>query len=189
MSKKTEEQIKSTKINDKVESIPKILADSFNDFFVTGAENIDKNIIHASAKGFPGNSVTKSFFLKLINEEEVNSIIKQMKTKKAIGPSSIPTKILKFSQQIIAKPPVYLINLFFSTGVFPDLLKIANIIPAFKKGDSQDYNNYRPISLTSNLGKLIKKLVHKRLYNFLEKHSLLFEKQYSFYAKILLSSM
>ena len=131
MSKKTEEQIKSTKINDKVESIPKILADSFNDFFVTGAENIDKNIIHASAKGFPGNSVTNSFFLKLTNEEEVNSIIKQMKTKKARGPSSIPTKILKFSQQIIAKPLVYLINLFFSTGNFPRLVKNSKYYTCF----------------------------------------------------------
>ena len=95
MSKKTEEQIKSTKINDKVESIPKILADSFNDFFVTVAENIDKNIIHASAKGFPGNSVTNSFFLKLTNEEEVNSIIKQIKTKKAIGPKQHSNKNTK----------------------------------------------------------------------------------------------
>ena len=99
-----------------------------------------------------------------------------MKTNKAIGPNSIPTKILKMSQHIIAKPLVYLINLSFSTGVFPDLLKIANTISVLKIRDRQDYNNYRPISLISNLSKLIEKLAHKRLYNFLEKYSLLFEK-------------
>ena len=66
----------------------------------------------------------------------------------------------------------------------PDLLKMANIIPLFKKGDRQGYNNYWPISLILNLSKLIKKLAHMRLYNFLEKHSLLFEKQYGFRAKI-----
>ena len=99
-----------------------------------------------------------------------------MKTNKAIGPNSIPTKILKMSHHIIAKPLVYLINLSFSTGVFPDLLKIANTISVLKIGDRQDYNNYRPISLISNLSKLIEKLAHKRLYNFLEKYSLLFEK-------------
>ena len=75
------------------------------------------------------------------------------------------------SQQIIAKPLVYLINLSFSTGVFPNLLKIANIVHVFKKGDSQDYNNCRPISRISNLSKLIEKLADKRYYNFLEKHS------------------
>ena len=99
-----------------------------------------------------------------------------MKTNKAIDPNSIPAKILKMSQHIIAKPLVYLINLSFSTGVFPDLLKIANTISVLKIGDRQDYNNYRPISLISNLSKLIEKLAHKRLYNFLEKYSLLFEK-------------
>ena len=147
------------------------MADSFNNFFVTIAENIDKNIIHTNAnyKDYLENSVTNSFFLKPTNKGEVNSIIKQMKTNKAIGPNSIPTKILKMSQHIIAKPLVYLINFSFSTGVFPDLLKIANIIPVLKKGDEQDYNNYRPISLISNLSKLIEKLAHKRLYNFLEK--------------------
>ena len=88
------------------------------------------------------------------------------------------------SQHIIAKPLVYLINLSFSTGVFPDLLKIANIIPVLKKGDRQDYSNYRPISLISNLSKLIEKLAHKSLYNFLEKYSLLFEKQYGFRMKM-----
>ena len=47
--KKKKKQIKSLKINDKVESSPKILADSFNKFFMTIAENIDKNIIHTNA--------------------------------------------------------------------------------------------------------------------------------------------
>ena len=162
------------------------MADSFNNFFVTIAENIDKNIIHTNAnyKDYLENSVTNSFFLKPTIEEEVNSIIKQMKTNKAISQNSIPTKILKMSQQIIAKPLAYLINLFFSTGVLPDLLKIANIIPVLKKGDCQDYNNYCPISLISNRSKLIKKLAHNRLYNFVEKYSLLFEKQYSFLVKM-----
>ena len=104
-----------------------------------------------------------------------------MQTNKALSPNSILTKTLKMSQQIIAKPLVHLFNLSFSNWVFPDLLKIANVIPIFKKGDSQDYNNYRPVSLISNL---IDKIAHKRIYNFLEKHSLLFKKQYGFCTKI-----
>ena len=67
---------------------------------------------------------------------------------------------------------------------FPDLLKFANVIPVFKKGDNLDYNNYRPISLISNIGKLIGKIVHKRLYSFLEKNYLLFEQQYGFRNKL-----
>ena len=124
MSTKTQKNklIKSIKIIGKVESSPKILADSFNNF-VTIAENIDKNIhTNANYKDYQENSVTNSFFLKPTNEEEVNSIIKQMKTNKAIGPNSIPTKILKMSQQIIAKPLVYLINPFLHSS-FPGPVK------------------------------------------------------------------
>ena len=52
-----------------------------------------------------------------------------------------------------------------------------------EQGNSLDCNNYRPVSLTSNLSKLIEKLVHKRLCNFLEKHKLLYEHQYGFQKK------
>ena len=69
-------------------------------------------------------------------------MIKQMRTNKALGQNSIATKILKMSQQAIAKPLAHLFHLSFSTGVFPDLLKIANIIPLSKKGESKDYNNF-----------------------------------------------
>ena len=63
--------MKSVKLNDsRKESSPKILADSFNNFFVTIAENIDKKIIHTNAnyKDYLENSVTNSFFLKPTNE-------------------------------------------------------------------------------------------------------------------------
>ena len=63
-------------------------------------------------------------------------------------------------------------------------MKFANVIPVFEKGDNLDYNNYRPTSLILSIGKLIEKIVHKRLYSFLEKNSLLFEQQYGFRNKL-----
>ena len=58
-----------------------------------------------------------------------------------------------------------LINLF-STGIFPGSLKLARVIPIFKKKDQQDSNNYRQISVLSNINKLIEKLLYNRLKNF-----------------------
>ena len=55
---------------------------------------------------------------------------------------------------ILSKPLAKLINFSFSEGIFPDILKFANLIPDFKKVDNLDFNNYRPISLISNIGKL-----------------------------------
>ena len=69
---------------------------------------------------------------------------------KSVGPNSIPTKILKDLKTILSLPVSNRINLAFSTGVFPDMLKIAKIIPIHKKGDPLNCNNYRPISLLSS---------------------------------------
>ena len=107
-----------------------------------------------------------------------------LNTSKSVGPYSIPTNIFKLSCSVLSKPAVKLINFSFSEGTFPNLLKFANVIPVFKNGDNLDYNNYRPISLISNIGKLIEKIVQKRLYSFLEKNSLLFKQQYGFRNKL-----
>ena len=106
-----------------------------------------------------------------------------MDTSKSVGPYSIPSNILKLSCSFLSKPLVKLTNFSFSEGTFADL-KFANVIPVFKKGDNLDYNNYRPISLISNIGKLIEKIVRKRLYSFLKKNYLLFEQQYGFRNKL-----
>ena len=69
----------------------------------------------------------------------------------------------------------------FNTGDFPNCLKLAKIIPAYKKGDHQECNNYRPISLISNISKLIEKLLYNnRLYKFLNQNKCLFNYQFGF---------
>ena len=103
-----------------------------------------------------------------------------MKTNKASGPNSIPTKILKLFKKEFSKPLSDIINLSFNQGVFPNLLKIANVIPIHKKGDKLDCNNYRPISLLSNISKIFEKCMHTRLTNFLHVNKLFFSHQFGF---------
>ena len=63
-------------------------------------------------------------------------------------------------------------------------LKLQMLFPHLKKGENQDYNNYRPIQLISNLSKVTEKLVHLRLYSFLVKIFLPFERQCSVCKKL-----
>ena len=107
-----------------------------------------------------------------------------MNISKSVDRYSMPTNTLKLSCSVLSKPLVKVINCSFSEDTFPDLLKFANVIPVFRKGDNLDYNNCRPISLISNIGKLIEKIVRKRLYSFLKKNYLLFEQQYGFRNKL-----
>ena len=71
-------------------------------------------------------------------------------------------------------------NLLFDIGDFPNCLKLAKAIPVYKKGDQQECNNYRPISLLSNISKLIEKLLYNRLYKFLNQKKCLFNYQFGF---------
>ena len=73
-----------------------------------------------------------------------------------------------------------LINLPFAKGIFPDLLKLASVIPVFKKGNSLEYNNYRPISLTSNISKVMEKPIYQRLYMIVETNEILYKNQLGF---------
>ena len=84
---------------------------------------------------------------------------------------------------LIVKPLCRLINNSFTRGLFPDFFKIVKVIPIHKGNSNQDMNNYRLISLLSIFDKIIEKLMHKRLYDFLEINNILYEKQYGFRKK------
>ena len=74
-------------------------------------------------------------------------------------------------------------NMLFLTGQFPSVLKIVKIIPVHKKQSKVDYANYRPISLLSNIEKIIEKLMYKRLCNFLDINDLIYSLQFGFRQK------
>ena len=97
-----------------------------------------------------------------------------MKTNKASDPNSIPTNILKLSKKEFSKPLSDMINMSFSQGVFPNILKIVNVILIHKKGDKLGCNNYRPISLLYNISKIFEKSMHICLVKFLRKNNLYF---------------
>ena len=67
-----------------------------------------------------------------------------------------------------------------STGVHPDLLKIAKTISIYKKGSKHDTSNYRPISLLSNLNKILENLMYNRVYKFLEDEKCNYNLQFGF---------
>ena len=68
-------------------------------------------------------------------------------------------------------------------GIFPDCMKIAEVVPLFKGKDRELCTNYRPISLLITISKVLEKLVHKRTYSFLHTTGQIFENQYGFRSK------
>ena len=163
-------------IDNKTTSDEFIIANHFNNFFTSIAGKRFKNIPQAK-KTFSSfltkKKNTKTFFLSPTTAEEIEDVIKTFNLNKAIGPNSIPVTILKEIKKEISEPLSSLINLSFDTGDFPNCLKLVKVIPVYKKGDQQECNNYRPISLLSNISKLIEKLLYNRLHKFLNQNKCL----------------
>ena len=91
--------------------------------------------------------------------------------------------LIKNIIQSIAAPFTYICNQSFLTGIFPNKMKTAKVIPIYKTGDRNQFTNYRPISLLSQFSKIIEKLFVARLDHFIEKHHLLSNHQYGFRSK------
>ena len=114
------------------------------------------------------------------NPEEIDKIIKSLKVNKAIGPNSISPAILRNFKKELSELLCLIVNLSFSEGIFPDPLKRAKVIPIYKKEDPLNCNNFKLISLLSNISEVFEKLMYRRLYYFLEQHDCLYTQQFGF---------
>ena len=130
--------------------------------------------------GQPNDS---SFFISPTDKTEILTCISSLEHNKGSGPFSIPVKILQLLKHDISEPISQLINLSFSTGCFPSNLKIAKVIPIFKKDSPLECNNYRPISLLSNIDKIFEKVMYCRLIKFLETFNCIYSLQFGFRKK------
>ena len=102
---------------------------------------------------------------------------------KSAGPHSIPIFLLKILSSYISTPLATLINSSFENGVFPDKLKPGKVNPLHKKESIDSPSNYRSIFISSVFSKIIEKLMHKRLYGFLDTFELLYPLQFGFREK------
>jgi len=117
-------------------------------------------------------SVLRLFcFLRFTTPQEVSELIASFNSSKASGPSGIPLASLKLCNTYTCVPLSSRFNQSFS--FFPNKLKLSKIIPLHKDDSTYELSNYRPISLLSPISKLLEKLMHTRLFSFLNKNKLI----------------
>lgn len=153
------------------------LLNDFNDFFISACPVINKN----KTIQFPSIEMChESIFLEPALEQEVFNYIVNLKDKKSVGYDEVPVKLIKTVAVLITAPLTHIINLVFSNGEYPDLLKVALVRPIHKKNAKDLFNNYRPVSLLSNIGKIFEKILFDRLIRFIEAHHILVKQQNGF---------
>ena len=158
---------------------PLSIANDFKDFFSTVAHKVKSKIkfYSKSFSDFLPASILESIILSQITKDEISSL----NSSKSAGPNIIPTTILKLIQVHISKHLTDIFTLSFTTGVFPNSWKSAKVIPIQKKKPNLVMSNYRPISLVSNLYKIIEKLMYNQIIQFLEDKTIIYYKQFGFH--------
>ena len=126
------------------------------------------------------NNPRSSFFLVPTTPNEIIDIITTLNDKKATRKNDPEIKFLKYSKIIIAKYLSKIFDLCIIKGIYPESLKVAEVVPIYKNGNENKATNYRPISLLSPINKIFEKLIYNRLISYLDKYDLLSPNQFGF---------
>ena len=121
-----------------------------------------------------------SFQFQYTNPDKVAKIIGNLKPKVSAGYDNLSSKLLKDLKDIISRPLSIIINQSLCCGIFPSKLKLAKVIPLYKKGDSSLFGNYRPISLLSSVSKIFERIAFEQIYEYFTVNNLLYDGQYGF---------
>lgn len=158
------------------------IANAFNIYFANIGSKLAQSIpnTNISFEHYLPSSIQESFFIRPTSPMEIQGEIDMLNVNKSTGPFSIPTRLLKSIKTLLSAPLSMLFNLSFSIGIVPNQLKIARVIPIYKKGPNSDIPNYRPISLLPIFSKILEKLMCKRLIKFIDKHKILCDNQFGF---------
>lgn len=168
------------KDNDREVHNPETVASLFNQYFSRIAVDLTKGLK-------PQNSLTvvppKIFDTMSVSEtssHEILKIIGKLKNKYSAGLDEFPDCLLKTCAHAIIHPLTHIFNSSLCTGIFPDIFKTAKIKPLFKKGNKNEVQNYRPISLLSVFSKILERLFYVRMETFLSKFEAFSDCQHGF---------
>ena len=116
----------------------------------------------------------------VINQERVKKLLDKLKIDKSPGPDGLHNRVLYETREVILEPLTKLLITSLESGKLPDDWKTANVTPIFKKGKKSDPYNYRPVSLTSTVCKLMETIIRDEIVKHVENQKLLSPAQHGF---------
>ena len=137
-------------------STPADIASMFNDYFTSVFSAAEDHPVPTPSEPTPSDHALCD--VSFTTADILESLL-TLDPNKATGPDGIPCRLLKETARQIAPSLTQLLNLSLSCGSLPDDWKLANIIPIHKKGEKQNVENYRPISLLSIVSKVLERCV------------------------------
>jgi len=160
----------------------KDIAMQFNTFFANIGQEISEKVPHSHTNytEYLKSRNAHSLFLGPVTSHDILNITVKLKSKNSTDYNNMSSKLMKATIQNTVHPLTHIINLSLEKGIFPNDMKISRVVPILKKGDKQDFTNYRPISILPTFSKILEKVVAKKLINFLESTNAFYVHQYGF---------
>ena len=160
------------------------ISSHFNNFFTNIGPNLAQIIDTEGKPSYKSylqkQKIHTTFQFTPITEETTRKLINNFKPPKSAGLDNISGILLKFCVNTVSAPLTAIINQSLAQGIFPDTLKIAKVIPIYKKDDEQDLNNYRPISLLPTISKIFERIAHTQLFQYFTINNIFYNHQYGF---------
>ena len=177
------DKVQSPDQTDRTDS--KDIANSLNNHFVGIAKKLADKLPASNLNymTYMGKENKSSMYLRKIELSEIIEIIKNIILKKAMGYDKIPPKIIKWAPEVFAPILLVIFNKCFDLGHYPDILKVGKVSPLFKKGEKNDNDNYRPITVLTQVNQIFERLIAKRVQSFFDRFDLFTKKQFGFLKK------
>src|SRR5690606_38834131 len=156
------------------------VANRFNYYFSEIGNKITANMSFDEYFELYNYNIQEVFNFTPITETEVALQVKQLGNKLTAGHDGITCSIIKRYSEIFVPVLCQLFNKCIISNCFPDCLKRAIVVPIFKSGCENEFGNYRPISILSNISKIFEKIIFNRMNVFIDKHNILHKNQYGF---------
>jgi hypothetical protein len=159
------------------EAMSKIL----NEYFASTFTVEKSQYISAPSKKALNGKVIKLETVE-INENKIVNSIKKLQDKKAAGVDEFNSTFIKLCIRGITEPLV-VFQESLNVGVVPEDWRVANVVALHKKGSRSEPSNYRPVSLTSQVGKMLERIIKESLVKYLESNNLIYNSQHGFRQK------
>jgi ribonucleases P/MRP protein subunit RPP40 len=155
------------------------MSEAFNEYFVTVFTVEDCSVLPIPRTMYTGSEQDKLSVIE-VTEETVAKKLALLRADKAQGADDLSPRLLKEVRTEISSPLLHIWRESLQDGCVPEGWKTANVCPIFKKGSRSQAGNYRPVSLTSQISKLLEAVIRDALVNHLEKNKLVSESQHGF---------
>ena len=163
--------------NNKLQFNPFNISCAFNEYFANVGAKMASVVSPKDIHKTSLPSLPQSLFLTPITEQEIIMQLNILNPNKSTAVNDIPIKFIKLSTCVIAPKLTSLYNRCLTEGNFPQVLKVAQITPIYKKGNKKTCSNYRPVSLLSTFSKILEKCIYFRLSSFLSDQCLITDSQ------------